>query len=269
MTEKTLLFDSHCHLDDGQFDQDRQALLDGLPALGIAACLTCGSDLTSSKASLALTRDYPYIYAAAGIHPHEAAKAQKDDLLQIAALLDEEKVVALGEIGLDFYYDFSPRALQEELLNKQLDLALEENLPVVLHVREAHGAMIDLLKRRKDPLSSGILHCFSGSAQSAQIYMDLGFHISFAGSLTFKNAHNLRQAAEAVHMDRLLIETDSPYLAPVPFRGKRNDPSKVLEVCRLLAEIKGVSVERMARTTLENTCKLLNIPLARVLPNAD
>ncbi|NLM85605.1 MAG: TatD family hydrolase, partial [Clostridiales bacterium] len=132
MTEKTLLFDSHCHLDDGQFDQDRQALLDGLPALGIAACLTCGSDLTSSKASLALTRDYPYIYAAAGIHPHEAAKAQKDDLLQIAALLDEEKVVALGEIGLDFYYDFSPRALQEELLNKQLDLALEKNLPVVL-----------------------------------------------------------------------------------------------------------------------------------------
>lgn len=266
MTEKTLLFDSHCHLDDGQFDQDRQALLDGLPALGIAACLTCGSDLTSSKASLALTRDYPYIYAAAGIHPHEAAKAQKDDLLQIAALLDEEKVVALGEIGLDFYYDFSPRALQEELLNKQLDLALEKNLPVVLHVREAHGAMKDLLKSRKDRLSGGILHCFSGSAQSAQIYMDLGFHISFAGSLTFKNAHNLRQAAEAVHMDRLLIETDSPYLEPVPHRGKRNDPGKVREVCQLLADLRGMPCEDMAALTCRNACRLLGLDPSAVCP---
>lgn len=256
---ETRLFDSHCHLDDEKFNEDRESLLASLSGLGISACLTCGSDLASSKACADLAQAYSFVYAAAGIHPHQAAEAAPSDLEGVKSLLKQDKVVALGEIGLDFYYDFSPKALQEELLIKQLDLALELGLPVVLHVREAHGRMLDIMRSRKDRLPGGVLHCFSGSAESAREYEHLGFYISFAGSLTFKNAHNLREAAMAVSPDRLLIETDSPYLAPVPYRGKRNDPSKVREVCALLAEIRGMSVDEMARLTCRNACELFRI----------
>lgn len=254
-----LLFDSHCHLDDEQFDPDRDSLIASLKEKGIAACLTCGSDLASSNACVKLAETYPFVYAAAGIHPHQAAEAKPTDLEEIRGLLKHDKVVALGEIGLDFYYDFSPRALQEELLMKQLDLAFELGMPVVLHVRDAHGRMLELLSARKDRLPKGVLHCFSGSAESAKEYERLGFYISFAGSLTFKNAHNLREAAKVVSPDRLLIETDSPYLSPVPFRGKRNDPSKVSEVCKLLAEIRSLSLEETALLTCKNACSLFKI----------
>ncbi len=255
------LFDSHCHLDDAQFDTDREELINSLPGLGVFACLTCGSDLASSRACVNLAKSNEMIYAAAGIHPHEASKEGADDFNAIRELLAHEKVVALGEIGLDFYYEFSPRSIQEELLNRQLDLAYELVLPVVLHVREAHGRMIQILNERKGQLPKGVLHCFSGSAESAREYERLGFHISFAGSLTFKNAHNLSEAALAVSPERLLIETDSPYLAPVPFRGKRNDPSKVKEVCRFLADLRGVSEAEMAQLTFQNACDLLNIQI--------
>lgn len=257
--QKALLFDSHCHLDDDKFDLDRDNLISSLPGKGIAACLTCGSDLASSRAGIALAEEYPFVYAAAGVHPHQAAQAQSGDLEDIRQLLKHDKVVALGEIGLDFYYDFSPKDVQEDWLNRQLDLAYELGMPVVLHVREAHGRMLDIMKARRDHLPGGVLHCFSGSAESAREYERLGFYISFAGSLTFKNAHNLREAAQAVSAERLLIETDSPYLAPVPFRGKRNDPSLVSEVCGLLAELRGLSFEDTAKLTCENACRLFKL----------
>lgn len=260
MNHANLLFDSHCHLDDSQFDADRDALISSLPGQGIAYALTCGSDTASSRASLELAERYPYLYAAAGIHPHEAAKAAQEDLDVIREMLRHPKAAALGEIGLDFYYDFSPRQVQEKLLHQQLDLALEMGKPVVLHVREAHGAMMDLMRARKGHLPGGVLHCFSGSAESAAVYENLGFYISFAGSLTFKNAQKLRQAAEAVSLDRVLVETDSPYLAPVPFRGKRNDPGKVAQVCASLADIKGLAFDEMADITRRNACRLLGIP---------
>lgn len=255
------LFDSHCHLDDARFDEDREQLIASLPGQGIGACLTCGSDLSSSRAALELAKQYDFIYAAAGIHPHEASKATDDDLAGVRTLLTHPKVVALGEIGLDFYYDFSPRETQESLLLAQLDLAFEMGKPVILHVRESHGAMLGVLRARTDRLSGGVLHCFSGSAQSVPIYEKLGFHISFAGSVTFKNASKLREAAQAVSLDRLLIETDSPYLSPVPFRGKRNHPGQVAEVCRVLADIKGISFEEMTEITYRNAAKLFGIPL--------
>lgn len=253
------LFDSHCHLDDGQFDSDREELIQSLPGQGIFACLSCGSDLKSSLSSLELARRYDFVYAAAGIHPHEASKRVEDDLNSIKTLLSEPKVVALGEIGLDFYYDFSPREVQAELLHRQLDLAVEMRKPVVLHVRDAHGAMIDLLNSRQGSLPAGVLHCFSGSAESAVIYQRLGFYISFAGPLTFKTAVSVRQAAKAVSPERFLIETDSPYLAPVPFRGKRNDPAKVAEVCRAAAEVFGIGMEEMADISRRNACELFGI----------
>ncbi len=257
---KPMLFDSHAHLDAPQFDEDREALLASLPEQGIAACLTCGSDVASSRASIAQAEQYGYIYAAAGIHPHEVAKAQAGDLDEVARMLAHPKVCALGEIGLDFYYDFSPRDLQEEYLTKQLYLAYETKKPVVLHVREAHGAMIDLLTRLQGSLPKGVLHCYSGSAESVAIYEKLGFHISFAGSLTFKNAEKLRLAAKAVSLDRLLIETDSPYLAPVPMRGKRNNPALVRHVCQRLAELRGRTFEEMAERTYQNACRFYRIP---------
>lgn len=253
------LFDSHCHLQDEQFDSDREDVLARMQQAGVFAALTCGSDIKTSKAGLDLARKNSFLYAAVGIHPHEAAKAGEDDFKQLPSLLRHEKVVALGEIGLDFYYDFSPRKVQEEALDRQIALAYAMNLPVILHVREAHGAMLDFLRARKQSLPKGVLHCFSGSAESALEYEKLGFYISFAGSLTFKNAENLRRSAQAVSQDRLLVETDSPYLAPVPFRGKRNEPAKVLHVCEELAKIRHTSVQEMAQMTKENASRLFGI----------
>jgi TatD DNase family protein len=254
-----LLFDSHCHLDDERFDADRDELISGLPFRGLYACLTCGSDLASSKASAVLAARYPFVYAATGIHPHEAAKEGAEDLAGIRELLHLGKVVALGEIGLDFHYDFSPRDMQLDMLAKQLDLAIEMNKPVVLHVLEAHGAMLDFLGTRPGRLPRGVLHCYSGSAESAAAYQALGFYISFAGPVTFKNAGKIHLALEAVAPDRLLIETDSPYLAPQPFRGKRNDPSMVAEICRKIAELRGTGEEIIARLSCENACALFGI----------
>ncbi|NLA54286.1 MAG: TatD family hydrolase [Clostridiales bacterium] len=253
------LFDSHCHLDDEKFDDDRDQLIKSLPAQDLAYCLTVGSDLASSRHSLDLAQKYSFIFAGAGVHPHEAAKASADYLEELEILLDQNKVVALGEIGLDYYYDFSPRDLQRKLLEEQLDLAYQKKLPVILHVREAHGDMIDILRMRVGSLPQGVLHCFSGSAQSALEYVKLGFHISFAGPITFKNAGKLLLAAQAVPLERLLIETDSPYLAPVPDRGKRNDPSKVKYVCQKLASLRSMETEKIAEITFTNAINLFKI----------
>lgn len=253
------LFDSHCHLDDARFDEDRDRMIQALPAQGLAYCLTVGSDLDSSRRSLQLAHQYPFIYAAAGVHPHEAAKAPVDYLLQVRELLGQKKVVALGEIGLDYHYDFSPRDVQRRVLTEQLDLAYELRMPVIVHVREAHGDMIDLLRDRADRLPGGVLHCFSGSAESAQEYVRLGFYISFAGPVTFKNAGKLLAAAQAVPLEKLLIETDSPYLSPVPLRGKRNTPAHVRHVCERLAELRDLSAEDMAGITCRNAMALFGI----------
>lgn len=256
------LFDSHCHLDDPRFDEDRHQMIQALPAQGLAYCVTVGSDLPSSERSIALAARYPFVYAAAGVHPHEAAQAPGDYLEQLRPLLEQDKVVALGEIGLDYHYDFSPRDVQRRVFLEQLDLAYELQLPVIVHMREAHGDMIDLLRSRADRLPGGVLHCFSGSAQSAQEYERLGFHISFAGPITFKNAGKLLTAAQAVSLDRLLIETDSPYLAPVPLRGKRNSPANVRHVCERLAALRDMPVEEMARITCRNAQRLFGIEAA-------
>lgn len=256
---EALLFDSHCHLDDAQFDQDREALVASLPSQGIAFCMTVGSSLDSSRANIALAQQHSFLYAAAGVHPHVAAEAPEDYLDQLRLLLRQDKVQALGEIGLDFHYDFSPREVQERLLHEQLDLAYELGLPVILHVREAHGAMTELLRGRAARLPRGVIHCYSGSYESALEYLRLGMDISFAGSLTFKKAEKLHESARALPLDRILIETDSPYLSPVPERGKRNNPAKVAHVCAFLAQLRGIPYEEAARATRDNALRLFQI----------
>ena len=254
------LFDTHCHLDDEKFDPDREEAFQRLRDRGVARIVCVGSDLPTSESSIRFAQTHEHTWAACGVHPHEAAEAPEGYLDRLRELTQEDRVVAIGEIGLDYYYDFSPRDVQKRVLSEQLDLACDLDMPVIFHIRDAHGDMIDLFRSRKC-LPRGIIHCFSGSQETALEYVRMGFYISFSGPLTFKKAPNLQAAAQAVPLDRLLVETDSPYLAPEPVRGRRNEPANVFYVCQKLAELRGLSMEEMARITTENGCRIYGIPL--------
>ena len=249
------VFDTHCHLDDEKFDEDREEAYLRMADAGVRRCVCVGSDLATSRRSLAFARAHEGVYAAVGVHPHEAKDAPAGYLDELTRLLDEKEAVALGEIGLDYYYDFSPRDVQKKVLAEQVDLAVKLDVPVIFHIRDAHGDMIDFFRSRKT-LPGGIIHCFSGSAETAREYGKMGFYISFAGPLTFKKAPHLWEAAKAVPLDRLLVETDSPYLAPEPKRGRRNEPANVVWVLKKLAELREIPEEEMARITWENGCRV-------------
>ena len=249
------VFDTHCHLDDEKFDEDREEAYQRMIDAEVRRCVCVGSDLATSRRSLAFARAHEGVYAAVGVHPHEAKDAPAGYLDELTRLLDEKKAVALGEIGLDYYYDFSPRDVQKKVLAEQVDLAVKLDVPVIFHIRDAHGDMIDFFRSRKT-LPGGIIHCFSGSAETAREYGKMGFYISFAGPLTFKKAPHLWEAAKAVPLDRLLVETDSPYLAPEPKRGRRNEPANVVWVLKKLAELREIPEEEMACITWENGCRV-------------
>ncbi|MBO2516477.1 MAG: hydrolase TatD [Clostridiales bacterium] len=253
-----MLFDSHCHLDDERFNEDRDDVILDISRSGPAKCMCVGSDLESSRRCIALSEKYDFIYAACGVHPHEAKDAPEDYLVQLESLLSHKKVHALGEIGLDYYYDLSPRDVQKKVMNEQIDLAVRLDVPVIFHIRDAHGDMIDILRARKQ-LPRGIIHCFSGSAETAAEYLRMGFYISFAGPVTFKKAPHLWEAAAVVPLDRLMIETDSPYLAPEPVRGRRNDPRNVKYVAEKLAALKGISPDELAGITYNNAMTVYSI----------
>lgn len=220
-------------------------------AAGVGECVCVGSDLPSSRRCLAFAQTHTGVYAAVGVHPHEAKDAPPDYLTQLEALMTQEKAVALGEIGLDYYYDLSPRETQRRVLAEQVALAAERDWPTIYHIRDAHGEMVDFFRAQKR-LPPGLIHCFSGSVEIAREYVRMGFFISFAGPLTFKKAPHLWEAAMNVPLDRLMVETDSPYLAPEPLRGRRNEPANVVWVLRRLAELRGLPEEEMARVTTEN-----------------
>lgn len=251
------IFDSHCHLDDEKFDEDREEAYQRMLGAGVRRCVCVGSDLISSRRCLDFAHGHEAAYAAAGVHPHEAKDAPADYLDQLARMLREEKAVALGEIGLDYYYDLSPRDVQRRVMAEQVDLALKMDVPVIFHIRDAHGEMIDFFRSR-EKLPRGIIHCFSGSAETARAYVKMGFYISFSGPLTFKKAPHLWEAAQAVPLDRLLVETDSPYLSPEPLRGRRNEPANVVWVLKKMAALRDVPEEEMARITWENACRIYN-----------
>ena len=253
------LFDSHCHLNDEKFDQDREETLQRMHEWGVTRCVCVGSDLATSRSSLDFANAHENVYAACGVHPHEAKDAPADYIGRLEEMLKEKKAVALGEIGLDYYYDLSPRETQKKALEEQLELAVSLDAPVIFHVRDAHGDMLDILRGRRR-LPRGIVHCFSGSAETAKEYLKMGFYISFAGPLTFKKAPNLWAAAAAVPPERLLVETDSPYLAPEPVRGRRNEPANVRFVCEKLAALRGMTAEETAALTTKNARAIYDVP---------
>ena len=252
------LFDSHCHLDDERFDEDREEVFRELRESGVTRMTCVASDLKTAESSLRFAEAHEGVYATCGVHPHEAKDAPADYLQTIKTLCKTEPYVAIGEIGLDYYYDLSPRDVQKRVLNEQLDLAVAINMPCIFHIRDAHGDMVDIFRSRST-LPQGIIHCFSGSAETAKEYLRMGFYISFAGPLTFKKSVHLQAACQAVPLDRLLIETDSPYLAPEPMRGHRNTPANVRYVCEKAAELHGISAEEMARITYENAMRVYRI----------
>ena len=254
------LIDSHAHLDGEKFADDRAAVVERALASGVVKIITMGDSLESSARSVALTEEFESVYAAVGIHPEEAQPmtAATDD--QLAAWTAQEKVVAIGEIGLDYYWekDEEKRALQRAIFVRQLDLARQLRLPVCIHDREAHGDMMKILKTEGRGLR-GVLHCYSGSWEMAAELLKGDWYFGIDGPLTYKNAAKLPEIVQRLPAERILVETDSPYLSPMPFRGKRNEPAHVLYVAKKAAELRGESLEAFARATRENTRDLYGI----------
>ncbi len=252
-----MFFDTHAHYNDERFDGDRDTLL---PVLYHKHKVTCimnvGYDLESSKQAAQLARQYPFVYAAAGIHPHDADNIQEGDYDLLCALLREEKVKAVGETGLDYHYDNSDRQRQKQAFYDHLKLAEELSMPVIIHEREATRDVLDILKTYH---GEGVFHCFSGSVETAREVLAKGFYISFAGPVTFKNARKQQEAAAFVPNDRFLIETDCPYMAPEPFRGRRNDSSYVYVMAEKIAALKGLSLEEVAALSMANGKRLFQI----------
>ena len=251
-----MFIDSHAHIDGPEFDADRDEIIDRAKAAAVSVILNVGTGDPHSGAferAVALGQKFDSVYTAIGTHPHDARLYDDNAEQKIKTLVQKEHVLAWGEIGLDFHYDNSPRDVQVEVFKRQLRAARECDLPVVIHTREAESETIEILKSEYgDANRRGIFHCFSGSKDLAQRGLELGFMISFSGIITFKKAEELRAVARDVPLDRLLIETDCPYLAPVPYRGKRNEPSYVVEVARCLAGIHGVEIDEIGRVTSEN-----------------
>jgi len=258
-----MFIDSHAHIDGPEFEADRDEIIERARAAGVSVILNVGTGDPHSGAferAVALGQKYDSVYTALGTHPHDARFYDDKAEEKIKSLVTSERVLAWGEIGLDFHYDNSPRDAQVEVFKRQLRAAREYDLPVVIHTREAESETIDILKTEYDGAERrGVFHCFSGSKDLAQRALELGFMISFSGIVTFKKADELRDVAQSVPLDRLLIETDCPYLAPIPYRGKRNEPAYVVEVARCLAGIHGVEVEEIGRVTSHNFVSFFRI----------
>ncbi len=252
-----MYFDSHAHYNDQRFDGDRDTLI---PALyhehKVTHIMNVGYDLESSRQAILLSKKYPFMYASVGIHPHDAKDIGPGDYACIEELLQEEKVKAIGETGLDYHYDNSPRELQKQAFDNHLRLAEKWNMPVIIHEREATKDVLDLLATYR---GEGVFHCFSGSVETAREVLKKGLYISFAGPVTFKNAKKQQEAAAYVPKDRFLIETDCPYMAPEPFRGRRNDSSYVYLMAEKIAQLKGISLEEAAKLSMENAKRLFRI----------
>ena len=252
------LFDTHAHILDEQFDADREELIASLPENGIAYVMEACCDETEIDRVVALVERVPFFYGSAGVHPHSADEFRPETLDHIRTALTHERMLAIGEIGLDYHYDFAPRGVQRDCFDAQLALAAELHAPVIIHDREAHGDTMDLLRRYRGTLS-GVMHCFSASYEIAKECIDLGLFIAFGGALTFKNAVNQWAIASKLPQDRLLIETDCPYMTPVPFRGRRNDPTRMILTLQKLAELRETDAETLSGVLLENSFRAFGI----------
>ncbi len=250
------IFDSHAHYDDAAFDEDRAALLASLPQNGVEGAINCGVNDQSSASCVALAEEYPHLYAAVGIHPEEAGKADEAMWQKCLALLDHPKAVAVGEIGLDYYWDTSTRERQLYWFERQLQEAVALDLPVIVHDREAHADVLAMLQQYRP---RGVVHCFSGSVEMAAEVVRLGMYIGIGGVVTFKNARKPVDVAAGIPLNRLLLETDAPYMAPVPCRGKRCDSTLIAHTAAKIAELRGIEVEELLAVTRQNVRDLFGV----------
>ncbi|MBT9142708.1 MAG: D-aminoacyl-tRNA deacylase [Dehalococcoidia bacterium] len=255
------LIDTHAHLTDNRFAHDLDEVLLRAEESGVRAMINVGYDLSSSRRCVALASKSEMFFAAVGIHPHEAAKVGEQALARLRQLALGGNVVALGEMGLDYYYNHSPRNLQQELFRRQIRLAKSLSLPIIVHDRDAHEDVLTILGEEGAETVGGVLHCFSGNLNFAARCLNLGFHISLAGPVTFSNSKDLAAVAEFIPSDRLLLETDAPYLAPVPYRGKRNEPAYLLAVAEKVATLRRTTVKELSDCTTENAKKLFKLEI--------
>ena len=254
-----MIFDTHAHYDDDAFDEDRDALLSGMKEAGVEYIVNVGASMASSERSIKLAEKYPFVYAAVGVHPDEVGELDEEKFEKLREWTAHEKVKAVGEIGLDYYWDKEKHDLQKHWFMRQMELASEVNLPMIVHSREAAKDTLDMVIAAKPLNLSGIIHCYSYSVEQAREYLNMGYYIGIGGVVTFKNAKKLKEVAEYTPLSQIVLETDCPYLAPTPFRGKRNDSSKIAYVAEELAAIKQVPVEEVIRITNENGRRLYNI----------
>ncbi|NEW09608.1 TatD family hydrolase [Paenibacillus sp. SYP-B3998] len=254
-----MLTDSHTHLNAEQFNEDREEVIQRALAAGVTRIVNVGFNRETIPSSIALAEQYDFIYSTVGWHPVDAKDMEPGDLEWIEELCKHEKVVAIGEIGLDYYWDTSPKDVQDRVFREQIRLARKLGMPIVIHNRDAHQDILQVLKEEKAAEVGGIMHCFSGSWETAKQCLDMNFHISFGGPVTFKNAKQPKEVLAQVPLDRLLIETDAPYLTPHPFRGKRNETSYVRLVAETAAEIRGMTLEEIAEITTNNAIRLLGL----------
>ncbi len=254
-----MIFDTHAHYDDDAFDEDRDALLSGMKDAGVEYIVNVGASMASSQRSIALAEKYPFVYAAVGVHPDEVGELDEEKFAKLKEWTKHEKVKAVGEIGLDYYWDKEQHDLQKHWFMRQMELAHEVKLPMIVHSREAAKDTLDMVVAAKPLELSGIIHCYSYSAELAREYLNMGYYLGIGGVLTFKNAKKLKEVAEYAPLSQIVLETDCPYLAPVPYRAKRNDSSKLSYVAAELAAIKQMPVEEVIRITNENGRKLYNI----------
>lgn len=251
-----MIFDTHAHYDDEAFNEDREAVIKSLAAAGVETVVNIGASMASSETTLELTRNYPFIYGTAGVHPSETAELDEEKFQRLKEIVREPKIVAVGEIGLDYYWEKPAHDIQKNWFERQLELAREVNLPVVIHSREAAKDTLEIMKAAKAGDVGGVIHCFSYGKDMAREYLDMGFFLGIGGVLTFKNAKKLREVVEYAPMAQLVLETDSPYMAPEPNRGKRNTSANLPYVVNMMAEIKGLSPEDVIAATEKNARRL-------------
>jgi len=254
-----MLIDTHTHLDSHQFDEDRAEVIERARAAGVHKLINIGFNRETIPTTIELAEKYEFIYAVVGWHPVDSIDMREEDLAWIASLCDHEKVVAIGEIGLDYHWDTSPKETQQKVFRQQIQLAKQKKMPIVIHNRDAHEDIVRILKEENAQEVGGVMHCFSGSWETAKKCLDMNFYISFGGPVTFKNARVPKEVLAKVPLDRLLIETDSPYLAPHPFRGKRNESSYVQLVAETAAEITGKTLEEISKISTENALTCFSI----------
>ena len=253
-----MLFDTHAHMNDPAFDEDRESVLLGLQEKGVSLMMNVGCCLESSRDCIAMAEKYPFVYASVGTHPDSADEVDESVLEQYRQMVaNHPKIKAIGEIGLDYYYETIPREIQQRAFRLQMELARELQMPVIVHERNAHDDGMRIVKEFKGV--TGVFHCYSGSAEMARQLVDMGWYIGFTGVLTFKNARKAVETAASVPLERIVLETDCPFMAPEPFRGKRNDPGYLFRMAERLAEIRGISVEEVRSITTENGKRLYRI----------